>query len=232
MRLLLTSASGRLTQHLADELSASHETLLTDRPPVNTSHPFIQSDLGHDESTNDLVRGTDVIIHSGDVDPDASVSDQLDYQTRCTYNLLWAAWEEQVPRVIYLSSLGVMAKYDEDYHVTEQWRPVPTTEPPMLTFHLGEMVCKEFAREHKLQVVCLRLGDLIWDQGTSQESALYPDDAVRMVEKALTVDIENWSVFNGHSRVTDQRFSIAKAETLLGFTPSLDSPSSTVDRSG
>jgi nucleoside-diphosphate-sugar epimerase len=220
MKLLLTSASIRLTRHLADALSVSHEILLTDISSVSTRHPFVQSDLGHDESTNDLVRGVDVIVHSGSVDSDASVSEQLDYQTRCTYNLLWAAWEERVPRVVYLSSLGVMDKYDKGYYVTEQWRPLPVAEPPALTFHLSEMVCKEFAREHKLQAVCLRLGDLIWDQGHSHESALFPDDAVQAVEKALTVEIENWAVFNIHSGVTNNRFSTAKAEKLLGFTPS------------
>ena len=160
MKVLITSAGASLARQLADSLGDDHEILLTDCEDVSTGFPFVRSDLNHTAPTNDLVRGVDVIVHSGAVDPRSSVSDQLDYQMRCTYNLLKAAWEEGVPRVVYLSSLRLMEGYDPSYAVTERWKPTPTLEPAVLCCHLGEIVCREFARERKIEVTILRLGEI------------------------------------------------------------------------
>ena len=165
MKILITSAGASLARQLADSLGDDHENLLTDREDVSTGFPFVRSDLNHTAPTNDLVRGVDVIVHSGAVDPRASVSDQLDYQMRCTYNLLKAAWEEGVPRLVYLSSLRLMEGYDPSFAVTERWKPTPTLEPPVLCYHLGEIVCREFARERKIEVTILRLGEITPDRG-------------------------------------------------------------------
>ncbi len=222
MKILLTGASDRLVSRLADALSNEHEVTLTDRLSIDTSHRFIQSELGHDPGTNELVRGADVIVHSGAVDPEASISDQIDYQARCTYALLWAAWEERVPRVVYLSSLDLMDAYGEDYLVTEEWKPQPTTEAPTLTYHLGEFVCKQFARENKLEIVSLRLGDVLWDEGEQVgDTALYLDDAAHAVERALTVKIRNWEVYHIQSTVPNQRYSTRKA-----YNPEREAPGS------
>ena len=128
MKVLITAAGGGLAGQLAEGLGDDHVVLLTDREDVSTRFPFVRSDLNHTQPTNDLVRGVDVIVHSGVDDPHASVSDQLDYQMRCTYNLLKAAWEEGVPRLVYLSSLSLMEGYDPSYAVTERWKPTPTLE--------------------------------------------------------------------------------------------------------
>ena len=222
MRVLITSAATRLSQELARSLSADHEVVLTDRRAVTTDNEFAHSELGHDDTTNELVRGVDAIIHSGEADPEASVSDQLDFAMRCTYNLLWAAAEERVSRFVYLSSLGLMGKYDEDMVVTEMWRPLPTTEPQDLCYNLGEFVCKEFAREGKIDVVCLRLGGLVWDgeeTGEVSSSALYGDDVVRPVEKALTAEVSSWDVFHLQSAVPNARYRSNAAQQKLGFEP-------------
>ena len=240
MNILVTNGSTRLSRHLADALSADHAVTLTDTADVSTGLRIVRSDLGHDASTNALVRGMDAVVLSGEVDPRVSVSDQIDGQTRRLYNLLWAAWEEGVRRVVYLSSLGLMDGYEESYIVSERWRPLPTPEPPTLTYHLGEFVCKEFAREHKLSVVCLRLGDIAWE-GESGLSALHPSDAVKAVEKAVEWEVftpkggvttkglplqdaadetvrntPTWSVFHVQSTVPGQRYPTDAARKVLG----------------
>jgi hypothetical protein len=67
MRILLTSASLPLTQVLATALTGAHQVRLTDTKTVSTGRgTFVRSDLSHEPPTNDLVRGMDAIIHSGD----------------------------------------------------------------------------------------------------------------------------------------------------------------------
>ena len=230
MKILITSAAAGLSRQLASSLGDDHEVLLTDRDEVSTPFRFVRSDLNNTPPTDELVRGADVIVHSGAVDPSASVSDQLDHQMRCTYNLLWAAWEERVPRFIYLSSLRLMEGYDPSFAVTERWKPTPTLEPPVLCYHLGEIVCREFARERKIEVTILRLGEITRAAETNPSaSALYEDDAIEAVRLSLNADHSGWlDIFHIQSDVPDARFLTGQpwqsaddvAQSVsLGYTP-------------
>lgn len=229
MNILIAGASTRIAKLLAEALGETHSVTLSDRVGTSDADSFVQCDLDHDAATNDLVRGMDVVIHPGQVDAGIPVSDQLDGGMRCVYNLVRAATEEGVPRFVFLSSLAVMGSYSEGYAVTERWLPAPTTETDVLCFHLGEFICREFAREHKIEVVCLRLGDLADSDDTrASTSALHADDAVKAVEKALSADISEgyadsrsyWAVFHIQSDVPNRRFLTAAAEARLGFRPS------------
>ena len=224
MNILITGASAPLSRHLASALGGRHTITLTD---IDDAPGVVRCDLEHDDATSELVRGMDVIVHSGQTDGNADVSERLDTAMRRLYNLVWAAYEEGVPRVVFLSSLSVMGRYDEGLAVTEGWKPAPTTDADVLGFHLGEFICREFARERRIEVVCLRLGDLVWNaDGQLSTPALYPDDALRAIESALTVDISEgyagsrsyWGLFHVQSVVTNQRFLIATAEARLGYT--------------
>ena len=81
---------------------------------------------------------------------------QIDFFTRCTYNLLTAASDETVPLIIMLSTLEVMTGYDPGLTVTETWRPRPSAAPRVLGKHLGEFTVREFARDAKAAAAALR----------------------------------------------------------------------------
>lgn len=159
MRILITSGSSDRCAALADHLAREHEVRLTERVSVTSAHNFVQCGLGHDRSTNLLTRGIDAIIHAVEALPGEEVSAQLDAATRCTYNLLMAAVEEGVPQVVLLSTLELMADYPAAYRVNETWQPLPRTQPPTLSKHLAEQICREFVRERRLRVHVLRLGE-------------------------------------------------------------------------
>lgn len=221
MKLLLTVGAHRLTQHLADTLSPAHTLVLADDAHQQTGHSFVRCDFDDDRATSWLTRGVDAIVHFGWVDPEEDASQQLDRQTRQTFNLLKSAAEASVPRMIYLSSLGLMQGYSEKLRVTERWRPLPTTNPQILAPYLGEIVCREFARERRLQVVCLRLGEVMWEQGTGTSVwGLYPKDLVQAVSGALVADLPPFSVFHIQSKVPGQRYGTGEAERVLGLRPS------------
>jgi uronate dehydrogenase len=237
LRVLVTNGATRLSRTVASALSGEHDVRLTARVQLEDAPSgleVVHSDLGHEEATNDLVRGMDAIVHSGEPDPSASVSDQLDAAMRCTYNLLTAAFEEGVRRLVYLSSLSVMRGYPENHTVTERWRPRPGTDVSALCYHFGEYVCREFGRAAKVDTVCLRIGDLAEGDGTPvSTSALYPSDLVQAVRKALalstaekepvyreTVLRPTWSVFHIQSVVPNARYILNTAEEFLGYSPS------------
>ncbi len=220
LHLLITAATSPLVQSLAGILAAEHAVRLTDRVPVQSPHEFAISHLGHDASTNLLVRGMDAIVHSASAPLEMDAPDQIDWMTRGTYNLLHAAAEEGVKRVVYLSSLDLMTPYDENFGVDERWRPLPQPQPPTLTTYLGESVCREFAREHKLTVTVLRLAQ-VTEVDRPAPSSLWVDvrDVAQAVNAALSADVDRWSIYHIASTAAGPRFTIAKAQTELGFAP-------------
>ncbi len=220
MKLLVTTARNRFVQHLAQALATRDQVVLTDTLPVRSRHRFVSCDLNHGAGTRLLVEGMDAIIWSGWTGSTAKASTRLDRQTRCLYNLLWAAWEAGVSRVVQLSSLEVMDQYPADLRVTERWLPCPAAEPPTLAFRLGEIVCREFAREGKLQVVCLRLGSILWSPERASADGVTLQDAVEAVRRSLYADLPAYSVFHIQSNVPGQRYGTERAQRILGFDSS------------
>ncbi len=228
MRVLITGGATRLARDLAKTLSVRHDVVLTDRGelPAGDGYAVETATLSHTGATNDLVRGMDAIVHGADTGLGENESDRLDLAMRCTYNLLWAAAEEGVARVVLLSSLQVLDGYDEDMTVTETWRPVPTTDLDVLSPHLSESVCREFGRERKMGIICLRLGDLVWgdeSEGVRSSSALYFDDAAQAVERAMAAlrlaAGPDWKVLHIQSAVPEARYTTNNAMNFFEYSP-------------
>lgn len=229
MNILITSAGSELARNIAAALSEEHTLRLTELHPVeNIEGEFVKSELGHDESTNELVRGMDAIIHVAEVPLKLlAAADQpdnyaIDYQTRCTYNLLMAASEEGVKHAVYASTLRLFEQHGEDWTVTESWRPRPSVDSFVLSKHLGEFTCREFGREGKLNVTCLRLGNLVAaDTAAASESDpmwLEVNDAVAAFQGALESSAP-WRIFHIQSEFPGSRFSVGKAMGHLKFEP-------------
>ena len=229
-RVLVTSADHPLATILADSLGATYEILLTSREEVDSAHPFQRSDLSHGESTNRLVEGIDAIVHVAEPLPDEGLHQQIDHLTRRTYNLLWAATNGGVQRVVYLSTLEVMAAYDPNFIVNESWQPLPTLTAPSLPKHLGEYTCREFARIGKLAVVVLRLGKVVAASEMRGRSfdpmSVAEDDVAQAVRLALQTEIEDtasslshWSVLHISSDSERARFDSERANRVLGYQP-------------
>ncbi len=107
---------------------------MTDVEEVSTEFAFRRSlgfevFLGHEGETESLVHGMDAIVHVAEL-PQGQQSDEreIDFQTRCTYNLMVAAREKNVRHVVYLSSLSLFETCDPNWNVTEQWAPRPSTD--------------------------------------------------------------------------------------------------------
>lgn len=223
MNLLITSAGSELAKTVAHGLTGRHHLRLTDRRDYRLTGEFALSPLGHDASTHLLVRGMDAMVHVAEPDPADTGPQYLDYVTRGTYNLLWAAAHEGVGRVVYLSTLDLMTAYEPEYEVTERWRPRPSPEPRLLGKYLGESVCREFARERRLTVVVLRLGVPVTVTGAGQNDlhplAIAADDVAAAVDRALTAEVQPWSVIHVQGDFPGARFAIGDARRMLGFSP-------------
>lgn len=198
MNILITSAASTLAKRLADQLALNHKIRLTEREFVKTEHQFFQNALGHDETLDQLVVGIDAVLHVAEplaADDEFSL---LDYMTRCTYNLLMAATSAEVGHFIYVSSLDLLKAYPSHYRVDERWKPKPTPEPAVLGKHLGEYVCREFARERKARITVVRQN---CNRGAPHKLPLGRDEPepnvdqlVQLVEQSLTEQTSGWTI--------------------------------------
>ncbi len=225
MNVLINGSPTAIGRAVVVELADSgHDLRLTSMAPYEPQDVVVCA-LEHDEATDKLVEGIDAIINVGYQDEvDMGATFHLDYYTRRTYNLLWAASNAGVNRVVNLSTLRLMEEYEENLVVTEQWRSKPlASDINLLCAHLVEIICKEYARDQKFEVVNLRLGwplvaggrdGIGGDTGTS---ALCSEDLGRAVLAALESEVEPWQDIHIQSTVPNQRYTTAKAAATLGF---------------
>ena len=187
MKILITSANSHLAKQLTTDLSADHQIRLTDLVDFETDFDFVQSDLGHESETDELVKDIDTIIHPATLPLTLSESSddlenlEIDFLTRCTYNLLYAAVAQNISNFVFASTLQLFAKLDQNMTIGPNWRPRPTTDLFPLSRHLGEFVCREFAREGQINISIIRLGDII------------DEDTIGAFRQAIDSD-ERWKI--------------------------------------
>ncbi len=244
MRLLATSATSELGRQAADALREGNELRLTDLPDRVSGEPGVTaSELGHGEDTDELVRGLDAVIHIGYGGHDGDATTLIDYQTRCTYNLLAACVTAGVPRLIYLSTLRLLDGYETQLTVTERWRTLPTTAPEIPAADLGEYVCREFGRDEPINVMALRLGFPLAPgsradaERSGQPAVLATQDFGEALRRALSADPSagasrwdfdaprqdrrhlqrRWLALHVQSPVPDARFMMDTAQSVIGY---------------
>ena len=222
MKLLLTGAASPLGRALTEGLRSSHQLRLTARAPLETVLEFVQSDLGHDAATDALVAGLDAIIYQPEPVAD-SAAGWIEACTRCTYNLLLAATDAGVERVIYLSSLDLLLGWDQGMDVTEDWQPRPSCEPSVLGPYLGEFVAQEFAHTRSLELLCLRLGHVISAAEATGRPFdpmwVEPRDVAQAVAAALQKDLPPFQILHFQSASERARFNSERARKVLGYEP-------------
>jgi nucleoside-diphosphate-sugar epimerase len=221
--ILITSASSRLAQSLAAGLKDKYPIRQTERRTFHAAHEFIECALGHDATTNSVVRGVDAVVHVAEPLADDTPEQQIDHATRCTYNLLTAASDESVPLVILLSTLDVMAGYSPSLTVTESWRPRPSANTRVLAKYLAEFTAREFARDAKANVVVLRLGKVVRADDVKGEAfdPLWVEerDVVHAVACALAARPGRWQIFHIQPDSAKSRFAVTRAKSALKYQP-------------
>jgi UDP-glucose 4-epimerase len=164
-RVLVTGGAGFIGSFVVDQLrSAGHEAVIFDvrQSPHHAPGevPTVIGDVLDYESVRAAARGCDAIAHLaaaadvGEVAKDPETAEKLN--ARGTFNVLEAAREEGVSRVIYASTIWVYSEaegfVDED---------VPLHPPAHLytaTKLAGELYCRSYTELFGLDTTILRFG--------------------------------------------------------------------------
>lgn len=237
MRILITGASSPLAQAVIAELGGAHMLRLMDTVPVEPPEKmecFQGTLLEHDDCWR-AVRGMDAVIHTGEP-PSELPEDELardaallDLATRGTHNLFKAGVEAGVKRFVYGGTLDIFRPYPDDVYISELWKPLPAPDMPEMSRYLGELTCREFARDYMVTITALRLGKLVREEDVAGKppDLLWLDlrDAAQAFRLALDRDASHevwwtrrWAMFHICADIPNPKYLIDAAKRL-GYQP-------------
>ena len=157
----------------------------------------------------------------------------IDYHTRITYDILFAAGKENVEKVFAISTLDLFKNYESNLTITENWEVnYPASEIDLLCANLAENVCKEFARDRVFEVVNLRLGNIDNKDNTYLSEETLKNKFLQLInfdneefERAKTAQNEqfvsarkkgaNWINLHLQDSFDNQKYLTKKIEDLL-----------------
>ena len=232
MKIAITGAAGVIGRSLVPFLSQSHDVSPSDLKPGPSVK---QADVLNPEAIVALCDSMDAVIHLAAAHWQDNLSDHenatriLDTRLKGTYNILHAAMQAEVKRVIQVSDVCVYNGYDEDLIVSEDFLPLPDTSAYQQSVYLSELVGREFARLSSGLVMTLRLGKVVDISTLTEdipldESWIDIQDALAGIAQALEIEhydgMGHWGLYNLVGDIPNGRYSLHKTKTgHYGFHP-------------
>lgn len=242
-RVLITGAAGRIGSSLADHLKDRYDLRLhyhrtvPDAPPV-ADH--MRADVSVFEEVAPLMHGIDAVVHmAGEPSTRASWESVRARNIDGTYNVLEAARQAGVKKVIFASTNHVMGMYDRD----GQW-PIYADQPVRpdslygVSKAYGEALGRMYMERHGLRVFCLRIGAVRANDDPAAPTAnplidldaegrrnrlravwLSRRDCAELIARCLDVDDVSWAVVYGVSDNPRRFWDLNRARELLGWEP-------------
>jgi len=240
MNILITDATSPLAQTITTDLAPDHHLRLLDTTHPNTlpeNTEFIQASPT-DTDTDTVwkaVRDIDALILTGEPPPNQSNTPLehqetlLDQAIRGTHILCQAAVDAGVKRFVYGSTLEIFSSYPDTVYISELHKPLPTPETYQMVRYLGELTCREFARENRITATALRLGKLVREEDVAdqKQDPMWLDlrDAAQAFRLALQRDDSSsikwqgrWNIYHICASLANPKFLIDQAHSM-GYQP-------------
>lgn len=230
LKIGITGASGNIGAKLRDHLRGQGaDLLLLDRDPRGDPE-VVPADIAQYRSVwVSRLAGIDVLVHLAAIPHPAATWDQLEpHNIVATLNVLQAAMEQQVSRVVLASSVqAVVGRLGRQTRIDEQGPGAP------INFYgaskcVAERLGEHYARHFGLSVIALRIG---WVQagdnlpgphmGLPEYQGLWLSnrDVCRGIECAIRAPEVRFGVFNLVSDNQGMPWDLAEAARVLGWTP-------------
>ncbi len=161
--ILVTGGSGFLGSHIADALMAEgHNVTILDLNKsmyLKKEQKFIKADILDPEAVDEAIKGMDIVFHLAALaDIDLAYNkpgDTIRVNVLGTTNILEAARNNGVKRVIFASTIYVNSKTGSFYRVSK---------------HAGELLLEEYKERFGLDYTILRFGTLFGTRANGQNS--------------------------------------------------------------
>ncbi len=218
MRVLVTGARGQIGTDFAsaDAPPPGMDLRLTDLRPVEVAGASVGAlDIGDRDACHAACEGVDAVLHlAADPSPDADFrTSVLPVNILGTYNLIEAAVDAGVPRIVFASSAQAVAGYPLDHQVRESDPPRPANDYGVGKA-FGEALGASVAARTTVAFVAVRIGNYASRRPSVDASRrdrmawLSPADAVQLLRATVTVPVEGFVVAHGISDNAAKQLSI------------------------
>jgi len=222
-KLVLTGAAGRLGSYLreplcelADELVSSD--IVDDLGKLYPGERYQKADLAHFDQIHNLLEGADMVVHFGAIGDEAPFEDILGPNIIGAYNIWEAAYQHQLQRVVYASSIHAVGMHSRHNYIDTNVPHRPDT-----FYGLAKCFAEDLASlywdKRQLESVCLRI--LSCAQVTNSRALgtwLSYDDLIQLVQRAIDAPTTGHSIIYGVSNNDRTPVNNANAN-YLGFKP-------------
>lgn len=233
--VLITGACGNIGRKLRTAWEDVYDLILVDSNPGEDDPEVFNVDLSvFDEEWITHFHGVDTVVHlAGSPDESAPLADLVKPNLDALANVLNAAALAGVERVVFASSVQVMAGLRENPPelISAETTPSPSGIYGVLKY-AGERFGESLAHAFDLTFISLRLGAV--QPGPNRPETLPDDwekkawlsngDLVRLFDAAVEAEIEDRLVLvvNGVSRNGGGLWDLTVAAEVLGYLPEDD----------
>ncbi|MFW5473375.1 NAD-dependent epimerase/dehydratase family protein [Knoellia sp. CPCC 206450] len=226
-RVLVTGATGTIGLLLVDRLADDYDLVQHGRTPKTPEQEgeLERADLTSYEDVLPLMEGVDTVLHlAGEASPEADWDAVLTANIVGYRNVLEAAREARVRRVVYASSNHAMGMYDRH----EEWPVYPHHLPRPDSLYgvskvFGETLGRFYHDEHGLDVISLRIGWSSGDPTLADEELLRAmwlsdDDTEQVFRCAIEAEVP-YGVYYAISDNPNRRWDLTNTMLDLGYRP-------------
>ena len=226
-RVLITGATGGIGLHLSEVLAGDYDIVQHGRTPKNEEQEKVlhRADLGDYDEVLGLMDGVDTVVHmAGSASPESDWDSVLEANIIGLRNVLEAARESGVRRVVFASSNHAMGMYDRH----EQWPVYPDQLPRGDSLYgvskiFGEALGRFYHDEHGLDFIALRIGWMSEDPFSVDEDILHamwlsPGDCEQVVRRAIEAEV-TFGLYYAISDNPNRRWSMTNTTLELGYRP-------------
>jgi UDP-glucose 4-epimerase len=210
MKILITGASGFIGRHLITVLAKDHKIRTFGRTELESKDfEFVKGNIRDFDSIKKALEGIDEVIHLGAITAGKETLLTMDTNVKGTYNLIEAAVQEKVRRIIFASSIAAYGCLSENF--VPEYLPIDEKHPCIpedmygLSKFLGEEILKCYVRKGDITTISLRLS---WVQPLQKPKSLHSvskvtlwstvdvSDVVRAIVLCLESNIKGNEIFN------------------------------------
>ena len=226
-RILITGATGNVGLLLVDRLAVDYDIVQQGRTPKTEEQETVlrRVDLTDYADVLALMDGIDTVVHlAGEASPEGEWESVLSANIVGYRNVLEAAREAGVRRVVFASSNHAMGMYDR----YEEWPVYPHHVPRPDSLYgvskvFGEALGRFYHDEHGLEVINLRIGWYSEDPTTTDEDVLRAmwlsgDDTAQVVRRAIEAEVR-YGVYYAISDNPNRRWDLTNTMLELGYRP-------------
>lgn len=235
-KLLLTGAAGRIGSRLIEDLVDKYDLTAADKDCSAIAEwndrgcRLVTFDVTDLSVCRRLCEGIDTVIHlAGNPSPFAKYDELKGVNIDGTYNMMQAASERGVSRLIFASSIHAVKGYAAD----EQVKTTSPVRPPDLygaSKAFGEAIGHYYGSETDMEVVAIRIGgyrslEVMKENGEEpdmRERSTYISkcDLNQLIQKCAEVTLEKpFMIVHGLSDNTFKFMDLTDTKEKTGYAP-------------